>query len=361
MEQIDNIYNELIEEIWKIIEDFPNYEISSFGNIRNRKANYIMKLRTNCSGYMTVSLTNSKTNKSCQVHRLVAKTFIQNPYNKPTVNHIDRNKSNNNITNLEWATMSEQNYHAALTSKKHRPLFYKPVCKIDTQNESIVESYKSVTDAALWIINNNLTTIKEINLNNISIISSKICAVSNNKRTIAYGYKWKYIDTNQTIENEIWKEIPFEIINISNYFVSNFGRYKNKKGEIKTDYTATGGYIRVRIANKKWLLHRLVALTFLENPDSKEMVNHKDGNKLNNSLDNLEWVTCSENNLHKIASGLSNCTKKVIQYDSNMNKIQEYISINECSKKINIRTKIISDNCRGKTQSTKCGYVFRYS
>jgi hypothetical protein len=49
------------------------------------------------------------------------------------------------------------------------------------------------------------------------------------------------------------------------------------------------------------------------------------------------------------------------RYDSNMNKIQEYISINECSKQINIRAKIISDNCREKAQSTKCGYIFRYA
>jgi len=349
------------EEIWKIIEDFPNYEVSSFGNVRNSYTKYIMKLRTDCSGYINISLINSKTSKHCKVHRLVAKTFIHNPYNKPTVNHIDRNKSNNQIANLEWATMSEQNYHTAQTSNKKRPLCYKQVCRINIHDETIVESHKSITDAALWIINNNLTCIKEINKNNISIISSKICAVANNTRSVAYGYKWKYIDTNQTIENEIWKEIPFDIINISNYFVSNFGRYKNNKGEIKTDYLYNSGYKRISINKKSYLLHRLVALTFLENPDSKEMVNHKDGNKLNNSLDNLEWATCSENNLHKIASGLSNCTKKVIQYDSNMNKIQEFNSIVECSKEINISASCISDNCRGKTQSTKCGYVFRYS
>lgn len=349
------------EEIWKIIEEYPNYDVSNFGNIRNNKTNYIMKLQTSCYGYITISLRKKEKSYRCNVHRLVAKTFIPNHYNKPTVNHIDRDKTNNNVFNLEWATMSEQNYHSALTNKKERPLFHKSVYKIDIKTNNIIDNYKSISEASIWVINNNLTSIKEINPNNISIISSKICAVVNNKRNIAYGYKWKCIDKNLNIDNEIWKEIPQEIVNKSNYFVSNFGRYKNNKGEIKINYTPTTGYIRIRILNKKWLLHRLVALTFLDNPENKEMVNHKDGNKLNNSLDNLEWVTCLENNTHKISFGLSNSTKKVIQYDIDMNIVGEYNSIIECSNINNISTSCISDNCRGKTKSTQCGYIFKYA
>ena len=351
-----------MEEIWKTIEDFPNYEVSTFGNIKNTTTNKMLKLQQNYAGYVKITLcTNNKKSNSCIVHRLVANSFIPNPENKSTVNHIDRNKSNNHIDNLEWATMSEQNYHSALVSKKERPLFYKSVLRLNIQTNNIIEEYKSISDAAKWIINNDLSRIKIINPNNISIISSKICAVASNKRKYAYNFNWQYNIKNDIIVNEIWKEIPFEIVGKNNYFISNFGRFKNNKNDIKTNYTPTTGYIRININNHKFLLHRLVALTFLENPENKEFVNHKDGNKLNNSLENLEWVTCLENNIHKINSGLSNCTKKVIQYDKNMNKIQEYNSIIECSKSLNIGKGCISDSCSGKYKSTKCGYIFRYA
>jgi hypothetical protein len=206
-----------------------------------------------------------------------------------------------------------------------------------------------------------LTTIKIINLNNISIISSKICAVANKKRNKAYNFKWEYVTKETDLENEIWKEIPFQIIRKYNYFVSNLGRFKNNKNNIITNHIPYTGYIRISINNYKYLLHRLVALTFLENPENREYVNHKDGNKLNNSLDNLEWATCPENNIHAIENGLSNSTKKIIQYDLNMTKLNEFNSIVKCSKSLNISTSCISDNCRGKTKSTKCGFIFRYA
>lgn len=350
-----------MEEIWKTIEDFPNYEVSTFGNIKNKTTGKMFKLQKNYSGYLKVSLLNNdRKTICCIVHRLVCKAFINNPENKPTVNHIDRNRSNNHIQNLEWATTLEQNYHSALVSKKEKPINYRPIYQIDIKTNEIIRDFVSIRNASIWIIDNNLTQIKDKTKNSLSIISSKICAVANNKRNNAYNFKWKYIITDD-IENEIWKEIPFQIIGKDNYFVSNLGRFKNNKHEIKINHNSDSGYKRLTINNKNYLLHRLVALTFLDNPENKEFVNHKDADRLNNSLDNLEWVTCLENNIHKIDNGLSNCTKNVVQYDSNMNKIQEYKSIVECAKALNISASCVSNNCRGKTASTKCGYVFRYA
>jgi hypothetical protein len=348
------------EEIWKIIEDCPNYDVSSFGNVRNNKTDYIMKLQKNYANYMKISLINENKSITCSVHRLVAKAFIPNPENKPTINHIDSNPSNNNVINLQWATMTEQNQHKSLDKRKIlKPINHMPVLKIDIKTETLIEHYKSISDASKWIIDNKLTSITEYNKNNISIISSKICAVANNKRNNAYGFKWKYYFEDYT-NNEIWKEIPLKIIGKESYFVSNLGRYKNNKGQIKNNYKHSSEYKRISIDRKSYLLHRLVELTFSENPHNKEFVNHKDGNKLNNSLDNLEWTTCLENNIHKINYGLSNCTKKIIQYDTNMNKLSEFNSIVECSRTLNISTYCISNNCRGKTKSTRCGYIFKY-
>lgn len=121
------------------------------------------------------------------------------------------------------------------------------------------------------------------------------------------------------------------------------------------------GYIRVYIYNKTIALHRLVAYTFLENPDNKEQVNHKDGNKLNNAVDNLEWCSSSENQKHKFEMGLGNSfTRKVKQYDLNWNFIKEYDSIVLASKEFNIGKAGINATCLYK-QKQSGGFVFRYS
>ena len=349
------------EEIWKPITDFPNYEVSSKGQVKSKYKNIIMKLQKNYAGYLKISLKNNEGKYlSCSAHRLVAKEFIANPENKPTVDHIDKNKQNNCVTNLRWATYKEQTIHVHENMIFFKPINYRPVYRINNETNEIIELHKSISHAALWIIDNKLTSIKNKDKNNISIISSKISAVGNNKRNVAYGFKWKYFYEKED-ENEIWKQIPFEIIGKNNYYLSTKGSFKNDKNVIKNDHKYLSGYKRVCVNSKNYLLHRLVALTFLENPENKEFVNHIDGNKLNNQLTNLEWATCLENNMHTIQTGLSNSTKIVIQYDKNMNKLNEFYSIVECSEFLNISASCISDNCRGKTQVTKCGFLFRYA
>ena len=117
-------------EIWKAIPEYEGiYEISNTGIVRsldrcvdvvnNGTATVlhihgrIMKYRPDKYGYFRVSLTTKQgKHMLCGIHRLVAQAFIPNPDNKPTVNHIDGNKQNNNVENLEWATWQEQSDHA---------------------------------------------------------------------------------------------------------------------------------------------------------------------------------------------------------------------------------------------------------
>ena len=153
----------------------------------------------------------------------------------------------------------------------------------------------------------------------------------------------------------------FELIGKKNYFISDFGRVKNCKRKICNLKPNAHGYIKTTINQKSFSVHRLVALAFIPNIENKEFVNHIDGNKTNNKLTNLEWATCLENNIHKINNGLSNTTKKVIQYDINMNKLNEFISITDASKILNLSTSTIKNSCNSKIKHTrKDKFIFRF-
>ena len=102
-------------EIWKDIDGYEGlYQVSSLGRIKSYKCKKekILKLGSNPLGYSIIGLWKNRKQKFYPVHRLVANTFITNKHNKREVNHIDGNKKNNNVTNLEWATRSENMKHA---------------------------------------------------------------------------------------------------------------------------------------------------------------------------------------------------------------------------------------------------------
>lgn len=104
--------------MWKQIEENPNYEISSCGKIR--RGSKFIKINVNKRGYQYCNIsTNGKVSK-VKIHRLVAKAFVDNPFNYETVNHKDGNKLNNDYKNLEWVTLKENIRHGWKTG------LYKP-------------------------------------------------------------------------------------------------------------------------------------------------------------------------------------------------------------------------------------------
>jgi len=99
----------------KVIAGYPDYTISTNGDVtsyRRSKAGKVMKGGVHVQGYRQINLSKDGSSKTERLHRLVTQAFIPNPDNKEEVNHIDGDKLNNNVTNLEWCTSSENTQHA---------------------------------------------------------------------------------------------------------------------------------------------------------------------------------------------------------------------------------------------------------
>ena len=101
---------------------YTNYDISKEGYVKNNKTGCILKSTDDSRGYPAVTIFDDDGKQHTKnVHRLVAETFIPNPEDKRTVNHIDGNKRNNHISNLEWSTIGENLKHAYRNGLKRRP------------------------------------------------------------------------------------------------------------------------------------------------------------------------------------------------------------------------------------------------
>lgn len=102
--------------------------------------------------------------------------------------------------------------------------------------------------------------------------------------------------------------LHFIMLRHPNYAITEQGEvYNSKTKKYLKHSTSNTGYLTVYVDGKNRLLHRLLAETFIPNPDNLPCVNHKDGNKLNNNLSNLEWCTYGDNEKHAYKTGLKSC------------------------------------------------------
>ncbi len=104
-----------MEEIYRTIVGYENYEVSHFGNVRNIKTKRILKPGINGRGYCTITLHIHGNQTHKMIHRLVAIAFLENQDNKKCIDHIDNDKSNNNLSNLRYATHSENSQNSKLS------------------------------------------------------------------------------------------------------------------------------------------------------------------------------------------------------------------------------------------------------
>ena len=153
--------------------DVPGFEdyfkISNLGNLFSKRSNRILRQNKTANGYMTVGtkIGGRQGYSVClRVHRLVAQAFIENPENKPYVNHIDGVKDNNNKNNLEWVTAKENTAHA-VTSR----LISVPT---GSKNKSCKLTKEDVEYVIMHTDKSNLTLAKELNVSKNTIRSIRI-------------------------------------------------------------------------------------------------------------------------------------------------------------------------------------------
>jgi hypothetical protein len=266
------------DELWKEIPINTNYEASTFGRIRNKEMKNILTPFKYKSGYLGIGLrgigiyNNALNRKTFKVHYLISLTYISNHENKKTVNHIDKNRENNKITNLEWNSSQEQIIHQQT---------YNPP---------------------------NYTNKSKKGINDLSVIDE--------------NEKWKLIKIHENFKD------------FDNYEISNYGRMKYKiqsKYKITLGSKSCDGYRQIKLKAKNKIvsisIHRLVALLFISNPENKSYVNHIDGNRENNKITNLEWTTPSENSQHAHDTMLNKSKKYIYKLDDNNNILNEYESL----------------------------------
>lgn len=164
---------------------------------------------------------------------------------------------------------------------------------------------------------------------------------------------------------EIWKTIP----NNTNYEVSNYGRVRSKDRAIKTSDgkvrklkgkvikgKINKGYSIVSLGrNENVSIHRLVATTFLDNPNNYQCINHIDGNKQNNNVSNLEWCDYSQNLVHAYKTGLNPIPKRVRQFTLSGKFVKDWESASQCERELGFNHRKISKCCNGKADTHR-GY-----
>ena len=169
-----------------------------------------------------------------------------------------------------------------------------------------------------------------------------------NKLHITFHLKNK--DNIMPINGEHWKQIED-----TRYYVSDKGRVKNAdKGTLLSPFLCKGYYYVHLGRVRKERIHRLVAIAFIPNPDDLPEVNHKDENKLNNSIDNLEWCDGKYNMEYSFG-------KKVSQYDSKtFELINTFNSAAEASRVLNLdKSSILKCTKHNKRNATVGGFIFR--
>ena len=310
------------------------------------------------SGYLRVHILNH----AFLVHRVVALTFFGSPSDHAwQVHHRDGNHANNHMKNLEYVTPGENiNYHfAGRTRAQSKFLQSKPVLwrRIGSEQWNPGTSISS--------------TARQLGLQASAV--SRRC----HNQSAAAGFEFRFADMNSSdLPGEEWRPMldPKTGAEVPGRMVSSLGRILSCSGLVHRGHLDKSGYFRTRFSLKSFvqthLVHRLVAVAFLGLPQAEHHthVNHKDGYKGNNAVENLEYVTPSQNCLHYHSLAKSNGSHSLSRksqckpvwsraFKSNQDW-QWHASMSHAAATLGLHLSAISASCNGRYRQTG-GFEFR--
>jgi hypothetical protein len=261
---------------WKIIKKYSNYSVSNDGNIKNNTTQRILKYYIR-NGYKSITLSVNNKKKTLNIHTIVAEQFLVKPHGVYVVNHINEDKLDNRVINLEYTTYRENTMHSMTSNRSRNTMLFE------------------------------LNDFKEIP-----------------------GYSQYMISRNGDVYSKIIKRLCCKTILPNGY-------HKIKlKGDSKY---------------KDMYIHVLVAITYLHHtPSSKYVVNHIDGNKGNNVVDNLEIITHKENMSHSVKLNDKTIFRRAVCYTNSNGEIIQYRSAKEASVHTGVDNSSILKSCKNENK-----------
>lgn len=342
-------------------------------------------------GYQSVTLAINGKQKPIYVHRLVALAYVPNPNNLPIPNHKDGNKLNNHYTNFEWVTNPKNVQHAfdtGLNKGRCRPVYQK-----DIKTGEIIATFNSITEAGkmtgisqglisqacrlengtsngyIWeyvdpagkkviprksakkpVIKINLETEEETEYESVAeaaadqgISISYMSELLHGKKKIE-GFRWELVEVDKTTiydklhqETRQWKQVhdcPDYRISSDGRIYSDLTKCLMTLGPDEDDYHSCRLYLPNK-EQKGVIVHKEVVQAYVRLLKDGEVVNHLNGNKTDNRLENLQITTHSGNTQHAYDTGLIK-RNGVIQFDDNGKPIARYSNVSIASKNLGI-------------------------
>lgn len=333
------------DEIWRPIyinNEITNYKVSKFGQVCISSTLKLRSLST-ITGYKTCSIFHNNKRYTRQVHRLVAETFI--PISEPNKNHVHHkngNKMDNNVENLEWVTISKINKNAHKNDERKTTKI--PIIRWELDNTNPTK-YESISKA-----------MEEYGSSVIECLAGRM--------EHSRGYKWTYEDISHKKDTKIDLSAFKQIDNHPYFLISIDGQVYSKLRNIFIIPRLIGNYMSIVIDKKQLCIHRLLATHFLDKPEKYNdnwIVIHKDGNKLNNDINNLKWISPSDIINYTYENSTRSNTRIIVQKDLNDNIIQEYSNATQAAKTLgkNVNSQILRA-CKNKDKCILYGYKWEY-